>query len=227
MVYNNAYDRSIKMKLMPSLQATPLEQIKALIQKSHLQGGYVELPPVDIDFLAPIIIPQGYKLNEDISKYELLLSADEHILKVVLEEQYGDGEIGLASRQDNPIILNARVRVIKASLIGTLFYNVVAMGFISKNHLYGNDDTCFSTELAIPINVVLGYTTYESTEEGSPFDEYVIYITKDEEFLITTTGEKIRRNNPLFFQILKEGTGNMSLQGNYTLTVAASPPPIC
>lgn len=36
MMYDNANDRSIKMKLKPSLQTTPLEQIKALIQKPYL-----------------------------------------------------------------------------------------------------------------------------------------------------------------------------------------------
>lgn len=52
--------------------------------------------------------------------------------------------------------------------------------------------------------MLLGYTTYEYIEVGCPFEEYVIYINKDEEFRITTSGEKIERNNPQFFQILQE-----------------------
>lgn len=45
---------------------------------------------------------------------------------------------------------------------------------------------------------------YEYIEVGFPFEEYVIYINKDEEFRITTSGEKIERNSSQFFQMLKE-----------------------
>lgn len=217
----------LTMNLLPSLSTMQLGETKALAQEVNPTEGYIEFPPVHIDILSTVIVPKGYRLGDDTSKYQVLLSMDEHTLKVVTEEEYQEAAISLKDREGKPIILNARVKVSKVSLVGTIFYNLIITGFECKTPMYGKNETVFNSDPAIPINVVLGYTTYEYNEAEHPLNQYVVTVTQGEEYLITAEGEKINRNSPLFFKALQEGRGNMTIQGPYTLEVAASPPPIC
>ncbi len=216
----------MKANLLPSLSTIQFQGIQALADEAKLQQNYVELPPKDISILPMITIPMEYRLSNNISQYNILLSMDEHTLRVVATQEAKDAVITI-SNSNNPIVLNEQVRIVRVSVIGQLNYNILLTGFETKNHLSGNRSVLFNTSGSIPINYVLGYTTLDFYNPNHLVNQYVISVTQEEEYLITDDDVRINRSDLEYFQYLKQMSTNVSLGIPYVVTIASSNPPIC
>lgn len=226
----NALQTNINsLELMSGRAQKNLERSHLLGQRPSQEGGFVEFPPIEFEILPTITIPRGFRLGEDTSRYSLQLSVDEHALDIIAEEEFHEGVISVPNREGQIVTFNAEVLVVRVSLIGSLFYNLVVTGHRAVEPLGIDRETVFSLDPSIPVNVVLGYVTLEYYEalEQEPFDDYVITVTQGEEYLITETGEIIERSNPLFFSILQEGDQEIRLQVPYIITVSPSESPVC
>ncbi len=215
----------MKTTLLPSLSAIQVKGIQALAKEAALQQNFVELPPQDIPILPIITIPKEYRLS-NISRYNILLSMDEHMLRVVVSQEAKDAAIQI-SNSNNPIVLNEKVKVVRVSLVGQLNYNVLLTGFETKDHLSGNRMVLFNKSGSIPVNYVLGYTTLDFYDPNHPVNQYVVTVTKGEEYLITDADERIDRSSPLFFPYLQQMILTGHLHIPYTVTLSSSIPPIC
>lgn len=210
--------------LLPSLSTMQFQGIQALADEVKLQQNYVELPPQDISILPIITIPKEYSLS-NISGYNILLSMDEHTLRVVATQESKDAVITVNG--SNPIVLNEKIRLVKVSLIGQLNYNVLVTGFETKEHLYGSRSVLFNTSGSIPVNYVLGYTTLDFYNPNHPVNQYVITVTQGEEYLITAEDERIERSSILYFDYLQQMNSNVNIHVPYIVTIISAYPPVC
>lgn len=211
--------------LLPSLSIMQCQEIKALADEVKIQQCCVEIPPQDISILPIITIPKEYKLSEDISRYSILFSMDEHALRVVGKQESKDAVITING--SNSFVLCERIKLVKVSLIGLLNYNVLITGFETKDHLYGSRSVLFNTSGSIPINYVLGYTTLDSYNPNHPVNQYVITVVQGEEYLITDENERIDRSSILYFEYLQQMITNVHIHIPYIVTITSSCPPIC
>ncbi len=160
-------------------------------------------PKITKQFVASVTIPVGFHINsnpeDDQHDYHDYLTIDRNALDVNIVEELRDSEISIPDFT-NPgsttkMACKSKVRVIK--LVGPLFYNVIATGFLpvasaqldkSEGAVIISPATAFSSSGTVEIDYDLGYTCYECPFEPSQIAGFKVTLVENEPFLVTETG---------------------------------------
>ncbi len=191
------------------------------------------------EFVATVTVPIGFHIvkNGEDEKYPYkdYISLDSNALNVnVVEEIYPsiitvrDSEI---EEQRVEMKCNSKVRAIK--LVGPLFFNVVATGFMpismaefknEQQRAVVSEGTAFSTSGTMEIDFDLGYACYECDYDPTWIrDGYEITLSQRDEFIVKASGDLIfnRVETHDAFMAELDGLNTVTINYPFSITLCA------
>ena len=199
-------------------------------------------PELKIQFMATVRIPVGFKVNvnptEEQHKYQDYITIDRNALSVNIVEELRDADIDIPDFKNKGLTTKmackSKIRVIK--LVGPLFYNAIATGFIplasaqiddKEGEVIISPATAFSSSGTMEIDFDLGYMCYECLFDPGQITGFKVKLVEGEAFVITETGTKEPYNPaaPEAFLALLDGKGEKVIHYPFTIVISSEVDP--
>ncbi len=195
-------------------------------------------PKITKQFVASVTIPVGFHINstpeDDQHAYHDYLTIDRNALEVNIVEELRDSEITIPDFA-NPgstttMTCKSKIRVIK--LVGPLFYNVIATGFIplasaqideEEGEVIVSPATAFSASGTVEVDFDLGYTCYECQFNASQITGFKVTLKEAEPFLVTETGKIVpyKVDTPEEFINCLDGKNTMTIHYPFSIILSS------
>ena len=199
-------------------------------------------PELKIQFMATVRIPVGFKVNvnptEEQHKYQDYITIDRNALSVNIVEELRDADIDIPDFKNKGLTTKmackSKIRVIK--LVGPLFYNAIATGFIplasaqiddKEGEVIISPATAFSSSGTMEIDFDLGYMCYECLFDPSQITGFKVTLTEGEPFVIAETGVETpyKPENPAEFLAVLDGKAEKVIHYPFTIVLSSEPAP--